>query len=355
MPPKMNFDKPRPLHLNAGQVRHALRQRYSGQEAAIVFEVAAATGFSANRHLDAIAMDLWPSRGLALTGIEIKVNYHDWRRELAQPAKAEELAQYTDYFYVAAPENLIPVEELPEAWGLLEVNDKLEARITKKATKTEARAFGRPFLAAMIRAAHRAMDKDEQESQLLQLSNKMEAEFEQRVKRDAARMSENNSKDAENWRKLVEAITEEEATRLYDNDDLINCIRAIRASGVTRSWAGLQGAHDAAARMASELAPIMKSFGIKSNFKPEKKGTVPKPRRRDDNVPITLRVTPAQAEAITSGQPKDGGVGVRLHVASRTHEEDEPGKLLDVGGEWDSSHLHNMPCKTVPVIDKKEG
>lgn len=65
--------------MRADAVRAALKRRYAQPECAVVFEVAQATGFSANRHLDAIAMELWPSRGLALHGIEIKVDLYDWQ------------------------------------------------------------------------------------------------------------------------------------------------------------------------------------------------------------------------------------------------------------------------------------
>ena len=64
-------------HITAGDIRASLRRHYAAPEAAICFEVAQGTGTHARRHLDAVAMELWPSRGLALIGIEIKVDYYD--------------------------------------------------------------------------------------------------------------------------------------------------------------------------------------------------------------------------------------------------------------------------------------
>ena len=45
---------------------------------------------------DAVIMSLWPSRGLELHGVEIKVSRADWKREAADPAKAEAIAAYCD-------------------------------------------------------------------------------------------------------------------------------------------------------------------------------------------------------------------------------------------------------------------
>src|ERR1700693_1206177 len=73
---------PPPADLRAALKRYFLHPDYG-----IVFEVAKSTGHAAHRHLDAVAMDLWPSRGLELHGIEIKVSKQDLKRELADPAK----------------------------------------------------------------------------------------------------------------------------------------------------------------------------------------------------------------------------------------------------------------------------
>jgi len=70
-----------PRLLEAADIRAAMRRWFAPPESAIVYEVAQSTGARAHRHLDAVAMELWPSRGLAIHGIEIKVNLYDWRRE----------------------------------------------------------------------------------------------------------------------------------------------------------------------------------------------------------------------------------------------------------------------------------
>jgi hypothetical protein len=43
------------------------------------------SGSRQERYADGIAVSLWPSRGLEIHGIEIKVDRQDWKRELADP------------------------------------------------------------------------------------------------------------------------------------------------------------------------------------------------------------------------------------------------------------------------------
>jgi hypothetical protein len=50
----------------------ALRTFYSQPEHVLIPQVRNGTGFTSTRTADAIAMVVWPSRGFALTGIEIK-------------------------------------------------------------------------------------------------------------------------------------------------------------------------------------------------------------------------------------------------------------------------------------------
>jgi hypothetical protein len=72
----------------AAEVRAALMNRYCAPEWATFFEVANSTGGGAVRSADAVAMSLYPSRGLRLHGFEIKVSRSDWLHELKQPDKS---------------------------------------------------------------------------------------------------------------------------------------------------------------------------------------------------------------------------------------------------------------------------
>lgn len=73
------------------------------------------------RKLDRLVVALWPSRGLRLDGVEVKVSMSDWKRELKNAAKADWWWTHVHRFWVAAPADLADhiKHELPPTWGLL--------------------------------------------------------------------------------------------------------------------------------------------------------------------------------------------------------------------------------------------
>lgn len=147
-----------------------LRARYTekagnGDGWAFVPHVRNAAGFDANRTIDAVAMALWPSRGLVLHGIEIKVSRADWLRELKNPAKAEGFAGLVDYWWVAvADAKIVQPGELPDGWGLLVARGNrivcdVEAKPLHDGGPMSVRPlppeFSRSSLAALLRSACR--------------------------------------------------------------------------------------------------------------------------------------------------------------------------------------------------------
>lgn len=147
-----------------------LRARYSdrggnGEAWAFVSHVRNAAGFESSRTIDALAMALWPSRGLTLHGFEIKCSRADWLRELREPAKADAFAGLVDRWWLAvADADIVAAGELPDGWGLL-VAKGSGLRCVREASRLRpegpgaARAlpptFGRSFLAALLRSACR--------------------------------------------------------------------------------------------------------------------------------------------------------------------------------------------------------
>lgn len=136
-------------------VEAALRHRFRQPEWAILFEVRNQTGFGrVTRTADAVAMSLFPSRGLELVGIEIKKSRSDWIRELRQPEKSTEIQRYCDRWYIAVGDDaIVQPGELPKTWGLM------IPRGSKLIVKVEAPALtpepvDKRFLAALLRNAH---------------------------------------------------------------------------------------------------------------------------------------------------------------------------------------------------------
>lgn len=153
--------------LSEAELTHRLAAKYAekagnGNAYAFVPQVRNAAGFDASRTIDAYVMALWPSRGLTLTAFEIKSSRSDWVRELHKPEKAETFCQLADFFYlVVGDKSIVHPGELPETWGLMVPNGKgLRAEIEAPALRDLSGkprplppAFGRSFLAALLRAA----------------------------------------------------------------------------------------------------------------------------------------------------------------------------------------------------------
>ncbi|MCC6426256.1 MAG: MmcB family DNA repair protein [Phycisphaerales bacterium] len=134
------------------EVLDALKAHFPKEAYSILPGVAEATGGGC-RVADALMMSLWRSRGLALTGFEIKVSRHDWLRELKDPSKADPICKFCDHWYIAVGDHdVAKVEELPETWGLI-VCDGKKVKIVKKAPKLSPVPISRAFLASILRRA----------------------------------------------------------------------------------------------------------------------------------------------------------------------------------------------------------
>lgn len=147
--------KETPVYKTSGEVIATLRERYPSNAFAFLEQVGNATGQNQRRWADAIVMSLWPSRGLEIIGIEVKVSRSDWLSELRNPAKAEEIARHCDRFYLAiGDEGIVKLGELPPAWGLM-VPSTRGIRVAKEAvSQFEGRSsIPRAFVAAILRQA----------------------------------------------------------------------------------------------------------------------------------------------------------------------------------------------------------
>jgi len=133
---------------------------HAAPEWACFRDVVNATGFAGSRRADALAMNLYPSRGLEIRGFEIKVSRGDLRKELATPDKAETIAQFCSTWYLVTPAGLTDKDEIPLAWGIMEIGDK-GLRTKRAATPRQPDEVVPPtklFVAALARAAHKEID-----------------------------------------------------------------------------------------------------------------------------------------------------------------------------------------------------
>jgi hypothetical protein len=145
--------------LNEGEILAALRKRYAAPEYALLQQVRNGVGFErTTRTADAVAMSVWPSRGLLIHGFEIKVSRSDWLREKKTPDKAEEISRFCDrWWLVVGDETIVQDGELPASWGLMVPRGR--ALVVKvDAPEREALAPSKLFLAAILRNAAASAD-----------------------------------------------------------------------------------------------------------------------------------------------------------------------------------------------------
>jgi len=138
--------------VKAADIRHALLKHFAPPGWRVFFEVSDDTGARAKRSIDALACGIWPSNGYEIIGIEIKVSRSDWQREMAEPAKAQELMRYCNRWYLAAPKGMVKPDELPATWGLLTFGgDKIRTEV--KAPRLSPEPLDVGFVMSVLRRA----------------------------------------------------------------------------------------------------------------------------------------------------------------------------------------------------------
>lgn len=138
----------------------ALARRFCAPEWACFRGVADATGAGHRRTVDALLMNMYPSRGLTIEGVEIKVSRGDWLRELKKPSKQETVFRYCDRFWLAVGDPAIVRDgELPATWGLLVPGRGGKMKIATRAPELSPEPITKPFMAAILRRASEGHDK----------------------------------------------------------------------------------------------------------------------------------------------------------------------------------------------------
>jgi hypothetical protein len=131
-------------------VFEALAKRFPAPAWALISQVRNSTGYSGDRTCDAIAMSLWPSRGLELHGFEIKCSRGDWLSEMRRPDKADKMFKYFDRWWLAVSDaSVVNDYEVPPTWGLI-VMDKIKVNAPILAPEP----IDRKFLAAIMRRVY---------------------------------------------------------------------------------------------------------------------------------------------------------------------------------------------------------
>lgn len=140
--------------LTSNDLFKLILKRHEGPGWIVLAEVGNSTGTNTQRHADAIAMGIWPSRGFSLHGYEIKVSREDVKKELRDPGKADAVGQYVDYWWLAISDlSIIDGLEIPESWGIL-VPKKSALRVHRQAPLRSSKLPLAPRGSANQRGAH---------------------------------------------------------------------------------------------------------------------------------------------------------------------------------------------------------
>lgn len=134
-----------------------LAKKHPAPAWAFLTQVRNGTGYGRRvRTADALAMSLWPSRGLELHGFEVKSQRGDWIHELKTPEKAEEIARFCHRWWIVAEDDVVEAAEIPPAWGLM-VPHGSGLAIQKLADLQDAEVPTYPFLGALLRKVSESM------------------------------------------------------------------------------------------------------------------------------------------------------------------------------------------------------
>lgn len=229
--------KPKSKPLTEGQLFGRLKKRYAPPQYAIFSGVQNSTGYTRQRReADAVAMGLWPSRGMEVLGFEIKSRRSDWFNELRQPKKSEAIQKYCNrWWVVAADKDIVNVDagELPPTWGLMIPRGQHLVTVVE-APLLESEPLGRGFIAAILRRAQEASRDPELEQKIREelrpvIENEVKNHRDYEVQR-LNRELDRKSKLLEKYEKASEAAGLRHTSDWYI-DDLAKAIKYLRSHG----------------------------------------------------------------------------------------------------------------------------
>jgi len=206
-----------------------LSNKFPEGEYILLQEVADST--ARRRYLDFMAINLWESRGLAITGIEVKSYRGDWINELKNPSKQELHVPYCDYFYLfTTDEKVAKLEEIPDNWGWMSVKGG-KVFTMKKAPKLNPIPIPKSFMISMLR---RGADR----SSYIHRDN-MKDEIERLVNIRVDNKRVEKEREANRYKELYEKLKSDidifenqsglkfPHTSWYDNDNVVNFAKAV--------------------------------------------------------------------------------------------------------------------------------
>ena len=240
---------------SSADIRALLRKRYAHPEWALCFEVANGTGATARRYADAVAMNLYPSRGLSLHGFEVKISKSDFRNEIANPEKSVAVQQYCDHWWVVAPAHAVDEDLIPKTWGWLRVDGAKLVQV-KAAPDLEAKPVTRQFVAALVRRANE-VDAGEVDKLVRDKVDAMRQEDEKRFERKVAERSRKGDEAVKALEELRQRIGSDESWRLLDHEAVAKAVKLVQTAGVLGTYGGIRELERSTRRAADTIAKAL--------------------------------------------------------------------------------------------------
>ena len=131
-------------------------QRKKGHK--LFFEVKRSSGYTKpERFADAVAVSLFPSNGIGLTGYEFKSSRADLLNELRDLSKSEAVKQFCDYWIlIVTNHNILKGKiQIPDDWGIWYVETNPNSgqsyfRVERKPKQLYPKPVDRYFLASLL-------------------------------------------------------------------------------------------------------------------------------------------------------------------------------------------------------------
>ncbi len=168
-----------------------LRARYEYPEWLVADEVTLEYQHKTFR-ADAMAVNLWVSRGLHLHGFEVKVTRSDWLKELQSVGKCEAARRFCDRWWLVSPPQVAVREELPEGWGWIQTSGE-GLRIAKQAAQNETPDKMTPEL--VVRLLRAACEKSPVAVKACETAARESAAVYERAKKDLERQQQYDTRD----------------------------------------------------------------------------------------------------------------------------------------------------------------
>lgn len=236
-------------------IRQALRTKYCAPEWALLEEVRHRAPDGGERSADAIATNLWQSNNYKIVGFEIKSSRSDWLREIKDPSKADVISSMCDEWVIVTAPGIVQTDELPEAWGLMELKGNGLHTKVKPPKLSAPKAITRNFLASLLR---RAVTVGEQEVAAAILDAKRQAQD------DARKWAEEEAK--RRARAHTELITKLEKVKAQTGIDLSDwqvseeSISAAIRFGLAEGRAGITERYNGLLQVQSQMRRLDKAI-----------------------------------------------------------------------------------------------